>query len=272
MQPTEDNGTQRSTRSTSKLRRTAITGVAIACLAAVVAPLSVSLFSARSSSPRPNAPHAPHVKENKAIHSVISSLSATVDSGSYDIIFSDQPPTQPLGSSSSSACSSSVPAMSCMQANGNGLLVTGEGTVDTDPYAMVATSDVPGIGLVTLRANGTDIWEAGGGNYGLSPGEKDSGPGAPLAGFARLVEGSVGLRQGALDMMGLASPTGYLELEQNAISSANEVGTGVVDGAPVVNYLIQLSPGERADVSGATPQEAAALKAALQILLQQGYT
>ena len=154
----------------------------------------------------------------------------------------------------------------------DGLNVTGQGTIDTDPFAMVALSNVASIGPVVLRDDGTDVWEIGGGNYGLSPGSSDSGPGSPLSGFAGLVEGSLGPREGGLAMMGLASPTGYLELDQDAITSASEVGTGVVDGAPVTIYQVSLDPAQEATVPGTTPDEATALKAALSLLQQQGYT
>jgi hypothetical protein len=153
-----------------------------------------------------------------------------------------------------------------------GLAISGQGTVDTSPFAMVASSNVPGFGLITLRDNGTDLWEIGGGNYGLAPGSSGSGPGSRLSGFSNLVEGTLGPRQGALSMMGLASPTGYLELEQNAITSANQVGTGTVDGAPVTIYEVRLDPAQQADVPGTTPEEATAIHDALGVLQRQGYS
>ena len=70
------------------------------------------------------------------------------------------------------------------------------GTIDTDPFAMVAVSNVPGLGEITLRDNGTDVWEFGGADYGLAPGVSETGPGASLSGFAGLVEGTLGARQG----------------------------------------------------------------------------
>ena len=94
----------------------------------------------------------------------------------------------------------------------------------------------PGLGEITLRDNGTDVWEFGGADYGLAPGSSETGPGASLSGFAGLVEGTLGARQGALAMGGLSSPTGYLDLDQSMISGADQTGTGTVDGVAVTIY------------------------------------
>ena len=77
-------------------------------------------------------------------------------------------------------------------------------------------------------------------------------PGQSLPGFAGLVEGTLGSRQGALDMMVLANPTGYLELDENAITNAAQVGTDTVDGVPVTVYQVTLDPAQEATVSGTT--------------------
>ena len=73
-------------------------------------------------------------------------------------------------------------------------------------------------------------------------------------------------------MMALASPTGYLELDQNAITSASQIGTGVVDGVPVTVYQVSLDAAQQATVPGATPEEATTISDALAVLEQQGYT
>ena len=150
--------------------------------------------------------------------------------------------------------------------------VTGQGTIDTDPFAMVATSDVTGLGMITLRDNGTDIWEFGGGDYGLEPGSSETGPGSSLTGFAGSVEGTLGQRQGALAMGGLSSPTGYLDLDQSMITGADEIGTGTVDGTAVTIYQISITAAQEANVPDTTAQEAEAIAAANAILASQGYT
>lgn len=137
---------------------------------------------------------------------------------------------------------------------------------------MVAHSQVPGLGQITASDNGTDVWEMGGGNYGLAPGSNAAPPGSLLSGFASLVEGTLGQRQGALDMMGLASPTGYLELDEAAISSADQVGMGTVDGVPVTVYQVTLDPDQEATVPGTNAVQASTIANALATLKQQGYT
>ena len=263
----------------SRARRRVVGAMAVlVCVAIVGVPLGLALASGGSST-------SPGTKlgTSGAKNRVLSALSATVASGSFNMTYSFGGPTAPTTNSSTApTVTGSGPAFSCVQQTSGksscissplaGLSVSGQGTIDTSPFAMVASSDVAEIGPVVLRDNGTDVWEIGGGNYGLSPGSSDSGPGSSLSGFSGLVEGSLGPREGGLAMMGLASPTGYLELDQDAITSASEVGTGVVDGAPVTIYQVTLDPAQDAAVPGTTPDEAAALKAALSLLQQQGYT
>lgn len=123
-----------------------------------------------------------------------------------------------------------------------------------------------------LRDNGTDVWEQGGGNYGLSPGSTNAGPGSLLTGFASLVEGTLGPRQGALAMLGLASPTGYLNLDPAETNNANLVGTDTLGGVRVNVYQISMTPAQAGQVPGLTSQEQMATSDALGILSTQGYT
>ena len=224
----------------------------IVVIAVVAVPVALVLSSARSTTS-----HGAKLASGPAQHRVLSALSATIASGSFNMTYSEEPPTTPTSGTSG--------------VGPQGLVISGQGTIDTNPFAMVAASNVPGFGLITTRADGTNVWEVGGGNYGLSPGSSSSGPGAPLSGFASLVEGTLGPRQGAIAMLGLANPTGYLELDQNAISAANQTGTGVVDGVPVTVYQVTIDPAQQADAPGATPEEAAAIRDALDVLQQQGY-
>jgi hypothetical protein len=261
--------------------------LAVVVLVAVAVPVVVALASGRSTTAQKNSAGARH--------RVLAALDTTIASGSFDIDFTQQPltgPTTPTTTSTTSVCppmttvptsaplSSSTPTTAmgrwiCQEESSgtaSGLTITGQGTIDTNPFAMVASSVVPGLGQVTVRADGTRIWEMGGGNYGLSPGSTDSAPGASLPGFANLVEGTLGQRQGAYDMMGLANPAGYLELDESTITSADQIGTSTVAGVPVTVYQVSLSPDQDASVSGSTPEEATAIDNALALLQQQGYT
>jgi hypothetical protein len=151
-------------------------------------------------------------------------------------------------------------------------VTAGHGTIDTDPFAMVAVSNVPGLGQITLRDNGTNVWEFGGADYGLAPGSSETGPGASLSGFASLVEGTLGARQGALAMGGLSTPTGYLDLDQSMISGANQTGTGTVDGVAVTIYTISIAPGQGENIPGLNAEQAKAIADSDAILKQQGFT
>lgn len=269
-------------------RRTVARMASVAVVVAVAVPVILAVSSAR-----PTTNHNSHAQARRR---VIAALDATIASGSFDISFSQQPLTAPTSptTTTTNPCDtgelqlqngSVVPdpptttgssqTIELCQGNpdtGAGLAISGQGTIDTNPFAMVVNTQVPGFGQITLRDDGTNVWELGGGNYGLSPGVGDEGPGSSLPGFAGLVEGTLGTRQGALDMMVLANPTGYLELDENAITAADPLGTGTVDGVPVTVYEVTLDPAQEATVSGTNTAESTAIQAALADLKEQGYT
>ncbi len=187
----------------SRGRRRVVGAMAVlVCVAIVGVPLGLALASGGSST-------SPGTKlgTSGAKNRVLSALSATIASGSFNMTYDLGPMT---GTPANSATNPMVngdgaPAPCVLDSSGktvctgsalDGLSVTGQGTIDTNPFAMVASSNVASIGPVVLRDNGTDVWEMGGGNYGLSPGSSDSGPGSPLSGFSGLVEGSLGPREG----------------------------------------------------------------------------
>jgi hypothetical protein len=266
-------------------RATWIVFACVACVAAISVPVGLAL----SSSGGPVLPPAPKQsaqtpqQKAQAQRTVLSALSATTSSGSYNVSYEFDPATPPTVTTTTATSSCSLPDFS---SGGPGLescppsisnsspatTVTGQGTIDTDPFAMVATSDVTGLGEITIRDNGTDIWEFGGGDYGLEPGSNEAGPGSTLTGFAGSVEGTLGQRQGALAMGGLSSPTGYLDLDQSMITGADEIGTGTVDGTAVTIYQLSITAAQEANVPDTTAQEAEAIAAANAVLASQGYT
>jgi hypothetical protein len=267
--PAENPGAAPSTTGWARRHLGTIVALLL-CVAIVAVPVTWVVTSSPSPS-RANRP--PHVGD--AVHRVVSALNATIDSGSYDFTSSEQPVVEATSTSTTCPQVSAGAAPSDAELCGvaqPGLAITAQGTTDTNPFAMVASSNVANLGPITLRDNGTDVWEYGGGDYGLAPGSADAGPGAPLSGFAGSVEGTLGPRQGALAMVGLSSPTGYLTLEQNAITAADQIGTGTVDGVPVTNYRVTLNPAQEADVPGTTTEEATAIHDALGVLQDQGYT
>jgi hypothetical protein len=287
----EEHSPDRGSRIT---RRAVGIMAAVVCVAIVGVPVGLVLTSTGSSTPS-----GTKLGTTKAKERVLSALSATISSGSFAITYDEKSVTSATSTAptTTTPCSNQVlPAtpgangggFSGSKAGGSsgstvflctssgsalqGLAFSGQGTIDTGPFAMVASTNVPSVGPVTIRDDGIDVWEIGGGNYGLSPGSSDTGPGSPLSGFSGLVEGTLGPRQGGLAMMGLASPTGYLELDQNAITSASQVGTGVVDGVGVTIYQVSLNPAQEATVPGTTSEEATAIRDALALLQQQGYS
>jgi hypothetical protein len=263
--------------------------IALVCVvcAALAVPVGLALTSGPSSTPSSHSAAVAGHGNRTAMASVLSALSATTDSGSFNITYEFSgltPPTTPTTTTttcpndvtplqSNQSAGSSQVIVICASSNPNlgGQHITGQGTVDTNPYAMVATSQVPGLGTVTLRADDTDIWEMGGGDYGLSPGSSSTGPGSPLSGFASLVEGTLGPREGASAMLGLASPTGYLNLDEMEITGADFIGTSTVDGTPVDQYRVFLNPSEEADLPNLTSEQSKTISQALALLKDNGY-
>ncbi len=252
--------------SSAHRRRGLVVAVAcIVCAAAVAVPVALTLESGGSgTATKSGAGRGDHA----AIAPVLSALSATVASGSYDMTYSDTttPPTAQCPQAGTD--SSALPTTTCS----SGLLapITGHGIVDTNPYAMVTVTDDGPLGTITLYDNGTDVWELGGGDYGLA-GPGQAGPGAPLSGFAGSVEGTLGQVAGALDMQGLAGGTGYLDLESQEIQGVQPAGTGTVDGVPVTIYKLSESGLQDPDISGLTSEQIATISAADAIIKQSGF-
>ena len=275
--------------------RAGIVVAAAVCLVVVAVPVALVVSGgsgARGADAKGS--HTDRFGHGRSAPSSSAALNATTGSGNFDVnyTFGGQsagasttttttgcggPGVAPGGASRPSdgpgaGTVNSYPALCMSGARADSQPVTGTATIDLAPFALVATSQVSGFGTVVLRDNGTDVWEEGGGNYGLTPGSNASGPGSSLTGFAGLVEGTLGPRQGPLAMLGLASPTGYLNLDPAETSSADQVGTDTVDGVPVEVYQITQSPAQAAQVPGLTDQEQQAVAAAMQLLSQQGYT
>ncbi len=331
-------------------RRAGIAAVAAVMLVVVAVPVALV---AGGSTPKPTASHTPgthpRLGNGQAEHQVLSALSATTDSGSFDFTYaisstpaSSASPTTTsttvcqevrvpvptgsrsvsgvsigaeggggiaTGSSSSSSGSGSfsvsgsgaVPvtpsegSVSGTVTPGSGSLppglrwktervcngpvvspspgVDGSGVINTDPLAMVASANIGGGLDVVVRVNGSDVYEEGTGDTGLAPMASDQGSsGSTLPGFAGITEGTLGDREGAVAMMGMSSPTGYLDLIQPAISSATQTGSGSVGGVAVTNYTVSNDLDQLAGAAGTSSAEAQTITSALNLLKSQGYT
>ena len=330
--------------------RAGIAGAAALILVVVAVPVALV---AGGSTTKPTASHAvgkhPRLGNGKAEHQVLSALSATTDSGSFDFTYAisstpassasptttsttvcqevkvpvptgsqsvggasigtngggsivSGPSSPSIGSSSFSVSGSS--AVSVTPSNGSvsgtftpgsgslppGLQwktekvcngptvapspqVNGSGVINTNPLAMVASANI-GSGLdVVVRVNGSDVYEEGTGDTGLAPLASDQGSsGSTLPGFAGITEGTLGDREGAVAMMGMSSPTGYLDLIQPAINSATETGSGSVGGVAVTNYTVANDLNQLAGAAGTSSAESQTITSALTLLKSQGYT
>src|SRR6202012_1036340 len=99
--------------------------------------------------------------------------------------------------------------------------------------------------------------DVGGSSTGLAP-PSDPGnldQGQPISQSAGLVEGARGPGEGGVAMLGLASPSGYLDLYQSEVTTAADLGPSTVGGVPVTVYEVQVTPAQEAQVVGATPEE-----------------
>ena len=156
--------------------------------------------------------------------------------------------------------------------------VAGQGTIDVSPKAMVVSASINDGLDVSVRLDDQNVWESGGADYGLTPtgvagaGGVTGSSGQPLSGFASLVESTLGARTGAVAMIGMASPAGYLDLEQESVTGAAEIGPGTVDGTPVTFYQVAVDPARLETMPGLTADEVATLQAAVGVLHSEGYT
>lgn len=266
--------------------RALVLGAVVAVLVAAVAlPLTLREPGSKKSDRHDQRNHhQKHVTQTDALRAVASAVDVTAQSGSFHIAYrlAETPGTAPTPTSgldcnvriaTSPAGDNVAPgaATVCMSSVHNAV-VTGSGTISLNPKAMVSTSDVSTFGTVTVRVDDNNVWEYGGADYGLAPGSTVSGPGQPISGFAGLVEGTLGQREGAVAMMGLASPTGYLELTDQSLSSAEKIGTQTVDGVELTMYRVSISTERLAAVPGLTPEQSRAINDAIDLLHQEGYT
>ena len=249
-----------------------VVGVA-ACVALIGVP--VGLLAA--SGPQPALQRSAQqnhvtVTGRVAKRSVLAALSATTDSGNFAFTYQlDESPDQ-NNADSSNGCLGGCPTTTVPQTTD----VQGSGTINTSPMAMAASAAITTNGVSSLqvgvRVDPTTVWEVGYADNGLTSVWPYTGAvGSPLAGFAGLVEGTLGPREGPVAMMGMASPTGYLDLVQPAVTSATEVGTATVEGVAVTQYQLTIDPGSLATAPGTSSEEQSAINAAIQALTSQGY-
>ena len=269
-----DEGSSASRSRASRSRAGIVLGVA-ACVALIGVPVGLLVASGPQQSPQRAAQQNRHVTVSGGVakRSVLAALSATTDSGDFAFTYKlSESPDQNNAGPSSGCIGPGCPTAADPQTTD----VQGSGTINTNPMAMAASAAISTNGVsglqVGVRVDPTAVWEVGYADNGLTPVSSDAGAGgSPLASFAGLVEGTLGSREGPVAMMGMASPTGYLDLVQPAVTSATEVGTATVDGVAVTQYQLTIDPGSLATAPGTSSEEQSAINAAVQALTSEGY-
>ena len=275
------------TRSTARRALALVALVAVLALVAVPVGLALAAGRGKTSDHRALPPTTTSVTtpvslgDGPAERQVLSALSATTDSGSFDVSYTLQ--GQPGRSTTTSTQCATVyqggvarvgggadtgtvvaprpgPGATAVQRcfpvqNNQSTKVTGSGTIDVSPKAMVVSASINNSMDVSVRLDDQDVWESGGADYGLSPNPGPAGGVTPaggqsLSGFASLVESTLGSRTGAVAMIGMASPAGYLDLEQESVTGAAQIGPGVVDGTPVTFYQVAVDPARLETMAG----------------------
>ena len=160
---------------------------------------------------------APHINP-AALQAVTSALDATTNAGSFHVeyslteIASPTPtttipcpryanniplvPARPPAGSQGSGPLIEKPGATVIVCGGgrtNNVTTTGYATVNVNPYAIKAVSNVSTFGPVTVRVDATNYWESAGSDSETTP----TFAGQPLSSFAGLVEGTLGPREGA---------------------------------------------------------------------------
>ncbi len=209
---------------------------------------------------------------------VLAALAATTGASNYDItyVIVEKPPS-PSATTSIAPCPTPPvagnPARACaVQAAPSLKSLSGKGTVNLDPKAMVASAHINAGLDVTVRVDDQHVWESGGADYGLTAGGAGASSGQSISGFASLTEGTLGNRAGASAMIAMASPNGYLVLDRQAITGAAQIGTSTVGGRPVTVYEVGIDPSRLADLPGLSSDERTAITEALDLMRREGYT
>jgi hypothetical protein len=140
----------------------------------------------------------------------------------------------------------------------------GAGVADLDPQAL-SVSTTPGcISAVSLRVDGTDVWDVyEGSDPSGPPSEIADWTMASLLGFQSSVDVCLGNELGALATIGMCSPSGQLAVSSQAIATATPVGTVTVNGESAEQYQVSIDPAGFLEQPNSTPAENDALQAAV---------
>jgi hypothetical protein len=203
-----------------------------------------------------------------ALATVRAAVGQTVAAGSYEmdtVTTTSQPGTGPcdvLAGPDSSPTEST-----CVNSGARTNQITAHSIVNLEPYAMVSETNNPSLGAITLHVNSTHVWQLGGASVGYGPGT----PGMSLTDYSQQVLGTLGRGPGALAMISIASRGGYLNLEEEAVASAEPAGTGTAGDVPVTYYDVSIDMTRLADASNLSDIQRQTIAAALPLLDESGY-
>jgi hypothetical protein len=206
---------------------------------------------------------------SEALATVRAAVGRTVAAGSYEmdtVTTTSQPGTEScdaLADPNSGATEST----SCETSGALTHEITAHTVVNFEPYAMVSETNNPNLGPVTLYVNSTHVWQLGAATVSYEPGN----PGMPLTDYAQQVLGTLGRGPGALAVISIASRGGYLNLEEEAVASAEPAGTGMVGDVSVTYYDVTIDITKLADAPNLSDSQSRTIAAALPLLQESGY-
>jgi hypothetical protein len=262
--PTEDPSRPTAARPT--LRSGLARGLAaIAVLVVVAAPI---LYFALDEDARPRSDR--DVVETDPVAAVRAAVGLTMAAGSYEMDTVSTSTSAPrtscgviLGPGATAPerpiCPSSPPVVNRFDTHS---------VVNFEPYAMRSETQASSLGAITTHINSTHVWQKGGATVGYGPGS----PGIPIPDYANQVLGTIGRGPGALAMLSLASRGGYLNLEEQSVTTAQPAGTGTVRGDPVTYYDVTIDVKQLAQAPGLSDVQRTAIGAAIVMLEQAGYS
>jgi cell division septation protein DedD len=259
----------------ASVRRALAVGV-VAALAIIAVPVLANLGNHGSKPADKHATDTDADNDTVALATVRAAVGNTVAAGSFETettTHATHPTAYPPGfceraanlpTASGAGGSGSSGSAACGSTSGptgtSVLDARGVGTVNFNPYVSRMRLSQPS--AITLWVTPTTVWLLSG---------SGSGPGTPLADFAHTVQGAMGPSQGALAMIGMASPGGELNLAQAAVADATPAGTGVVDDVDVTYYDVTIDMSKLAEEPGLSDAQHATIEAALPLLAQGGY-
>jgi hypothetical protein len=253
-----------SARGRSRGARTAIAAT-VAVLAIVAVPI---VLLAVGGSDSVDSPHK--VIDSDPAAAVRAAVGQTMAAGSYemDTVSTSTSAPRKVCATTNPVPGTPPPSLTCTTMPGGVNRFESHGVVNFDPYAMHSETQASTLGLISTHINSTHVWQLGGATVGYGPGN----PGILITDYSRQVLGTIGQGPGALAMLSLASRGGYLNLEEESVTTAQAAGTGTARDVPVTYYDVTIDVKKLAEAPDLSDVQRATIEAAIPMLDQAGYT